>query len=283
MATTHRWVLLAIATLMGATLGACSPKAPPPQASATAAEKLPDDFDWARAALTRNPNLQVLAADTDAKVITVRVRNTGEVRALKLADIAAAPISDLANAPAEPAPAPMPAESAPVTAPAPPANVVSPPTQVAAAKSKDPTAGYSIQRDPGHVKVTGPGVNIESASAGGTPGVPSTTTSRAEPIICDGKRAMYLDGQIVSLQGDAVIARNGCELHIANSNIFGSGNGIVVDNARVYVRNSSVEGGLASFESLGDAKLYLQNSTFKGASRRSEHTQIDDQGGNVWR
>jgi hypothetical protein len=259
---------------------ACAPK--PESAApvaATAASQDSAEFEWTRAALAKNPQLQVLAADPDSHVITVRLKKTGEVRALKLNEVAAAPIADLASAEKLPPPPPEPVAS--TAAPAPESTPTLPaPT---AAPSHDPTANYTIQREAGKVKVSGPGVTIESSS--GAPPTPQAgaSTRRLEPIICDGQRAMYVDGQTVTADGDAVIARNGCELHIANSNIAGSTNGILIENASVHIRNSTVEGGQASFQSVGNAKLYLQNSTFHGASRRSEKTQIDDQGGNVWR
>jgi hypothetical protein len=273
-------LLARVAPLAGfCALLACTPKqeaAAPAAAAATAASQDSVEFDWMRSALSKNPQLQVLAADPESHVITVRIKKTGEVRALKLNEIAAAPIADLAAAEQSPPPPPEPvaaATPAPEPAPTPPP---------AATPSRDPTAGYTIQREAGKVKVSGPGVSIESASASSS--TPRAGSSRrVEPIVCDGQRAMYVDGETVSADGDAVIARNGCELHIANSNIEGTTNGILIENASVHVRNSTVEGGQASFQSVGSAKLYLQNSTFRGASRRSEKTQIDDQGGNIWR
>ena len=48
---------------------------------------------WARAALERNPNLEVLAADTAAGVFTVRDRATGEIQTVKAAELAAMPVA----------------------------------------------------------------------------------------------------------------------------------------------------------------------------------------------
>ena len=53
------------------------------------------EMAWARVALERNPSLELIATDTDEGVFTVRDRRTGQVHAVRLDDIAAAPIAVL--------------------------------------------------------------------------------------------------------------------------------------------------------------------------------------------
>ena len=53
------------------------------------------EIAWARMALERNPNLEVVATDIQAGVFTVRDRRTGQVQTVKLGELAAAPISQL--------------------------------------------------------------------------------------------------------------------------------------------------------------------------------------------
>ena len=51
------------------------------------------EMAWARVALERNPSLELIATDTDEGVFTVRDRRTGQVHAVRLDDLAAAPIA----------------------------------------------------------------------------------------------------------------------------------------------------------------------------------------------
>jgi hypothetical protein len=50
-----------------------------------------DEMGWARAALERNNRLEVVAADTEAKTFTLRVKDTGELRMVRLDQIVASP------------------------------------------------------------------------------------------------------------------------------------------------------------------------------------------------
>src|SRR3954470_9544231 len=77
------------------------------------------ELQWARAALQRNPNFELVATDEHNGTFTLRDKQTGEGRGVGLQDIGAAPVSALAAPPA-PAPsvaaAPTPAASPAVTA-----------------------------------------------------------------------------------------------------------------------------------------------------------------------
>ena len=66
------------------TLGAC-------------ARREADEIAWAKSALARNPQLEVIATDPNKGVITVRTKASGELRALTLNEIAAAPLSTLSS------------------------------------------------------------------------------------------------------------------------------------------------------------------------------------------
>src|SRR5688572_7144171 len=77
----------------------------------------PPELTWARSALERNPQFEVLASDAQTRVFTVRNRATGQVETINLNELAAAPIGQL-RAQTTPQPAPAPA-AAPTTLPAP--------------------------------------------------------------------------------------------------------------------------------------------------------------------
>jgi len=240
------------------------------------------EMAWARVALERNPSLELIATDTDEGVFTVRDRRTGRVHAVRLDEIAAAPIAVLtATGPETDADA-----SADQVAPEIPvedvqderAQLTDAERSVAALEE---ARDYTIERAEGRVRVTGPGVSIVSAgstepvSAKGEPG-----QSTVDPIVCDGPRTMRFDGRSIYVDGDAITVSGGCALYITNSRIVASATGVVVHGGVVHIDNSYVEGGTASFDVRSDARIYLRGSTFQGLMRRDAVAMIEDQGGN---
>jgi len=263
----------------------------------------PPELTWARTALERNPQLEVLASDAQGRMFTVRNRATGEVETINLNELAAAPIAQL-KAPATPPPAPPPAAAAPTTLPAPaPAPVAStnapepPPVAsesgmddidnspaAAAERAQAAEASYTIDRSGGKLRVSGPGVSIVSSGNSRKSDGPNLAGVRtSEPIICEGKRLLQIDDRKIYVDGDAIIARGGCELYITNSHIVASGTGLIVEDASVHVANSHIEGVNGSFNATDRAKMYVRTSTFTGVPRRAEFASVLDQGGNEWR
>lgn len=254
------------------------------------------ELDWARAALERNPQIELIATDSAAQVFTVRDVQTGEVHAVKLSELAAVPVSRLASSarptqPQSPGPieAPAPSAAAETGAEAEPeeragADDVS---QSAAASTSeqenDPTANYTIERSDGQVRVSGPGVSIVSSDAAPAAGAQRVSNDAVEPIICEGRRMVHLDDREIYVDGDAIVVRGGCEMFITNSRIAASGTGIVVQDGTVHVSNSHVEGAESSVDAGPEAKLFVRGSTFRGVSRRAEEAVVQDQGGNRWR
>jgi hypothetical protein len=246
------------------------------------------ELNWARAALERNPQFKVLSVDTTKNTIQVRVKSTGETLTVAPGELAALPIGELValtnasrvSAPA-PAPAPAPVQAEPPTPAA--AEVVT--ETVAAQPAPPPPAApaYKVERQDGNVRVTGPGVSIESHRSTEQETAAKALQHFDEPIICEGKRMMHLDGRRINVDGDAIIARGGCELHITNSQITASGTAIGVLDATVHIANSKIIGTGASLDASGFAKLFIRSSQFQGVSRRDPQAQIQDQGGNSWR
>jgi hypothetical protein len=243
------------------------------------------EMAWARVALERNPNLALIATDADEGVFTVRDRRTGQVHAVRLDDLAAAPIAALTAAPpgtdADASADPV-AQEAPVedlqdeTA-----QLTDTESSVAALDTTAEAQDYTIERAEGRVRVTGPGVSIVSGgstqpdSAKGEPG-----QRTVDPIVCDGPRTMRFDGRRIYVDGDAITVSGGCALYITNSRIVASATGVVVRGGVVHIDNSYVEGGTASFDVGNNARIYLRGSTFQGLMRRDAVAMIEDQGGN---
>ena len=266
----------------------------------------PDQLQWAETALGRNPTLEVLASDARAGVITIRIKSTGEVRAVKLSELAAAPLSQLeatppvaiasGNAsPSQPASstaapeqagpaaalterAAAPLEQAPQSAEP---SAVPPPASVQTASA---VPSYTVERANGRVRVSGPGVSIvaEKAAASDNSGSPPAS-HRGLPIVCQGRKSMHVDLRTIEVDGDAVMASGGCDLYITNSRLTGTGAGIVIRDAIVHIDNSMVSGSTASIDADGGARLYTRGTTYHGLLRRSEQAQINDQGGNEWK
>lgn len=251
------------------------------------------ELAWAQAALERNPNLEVVAADGQSGVFTVRDRRTNEVRALMLADLVLVPISEVAT------PAPVTVRLAPAepvdadVAPAAQQSSQDEPAlqhEASAAAPEDESASvaaradYTIERSGGKVNVSGPGLSIVSAGVAppvSTKGEPGQRT--VDPIICEGRRMMHLDGRDIYVDGDAITVRGGCELFITNSRIVASGTGVIVRDGIVHISNSHVEGGRVSFDAAAAAKMYLRDSIFQGISQRDTLALVQDQGGNQLR
>jgi len=241
------------------------------------------EMAWARAALERNPNIEVVATDSEAGVFTVRDKISGDVRAVELDELAAAPIAQLS------------ARSAPASASGDPtaagAGSGGEETAVSGDDSMDQSVAqevpiteplnYTIQRSGGQVKVSGPGVSIVSAGAQGPATARGEPGQRAsDPIVCEGQRMMHIDNQRIFVDGDAITARNGCDLHITNSRIVASGTGVVVRDATAHISNSYIEGGSGAYDAGIGAKMFLRDATFNGVIHRDAFAQIQDQGGN---
>jgi hypothetical protein len=203
-------------------------------------------MQWARAALERNPNLEIVASDASSGVFTVRERTTGQVHAVKLDEIAAAPVAMLAAAPAAAKVASGSADTEVQTAASDEAMTDESATEPAAepepATAPTPLAegkDYTVQRSGNQVKVSGPGFSIVSGGAAPTVSAKGEPGQRTvDPIICEGQRMMHLDGRSIYVEGDAITVRGGCELYITNSRIVASGTGVVVREGSVHIANS---------------------------------------------
>jgi hypothetical protein len=253
-------------------LAACQ-RAETPKTSEAPAPPGASELDWARAALERNPNLEVLATDAAAGVFTVRDRGSGDVRTVKLSELAATPVAALEAAVVSDAPV---AEAEPGAQRADAAEATD--------AAEEPALDYPVERSGGQVRVSGPGVSIVSATApAAASDAPETGPRTVDPIICDGERVMQVNDRRVTVTGDAITARNGCQLHVINSRVTATGTGIVIRDATVHITNSTIEGGSASFDAGAGARVFLQGATMKGQTRRADDAEVHEQGNNQWR
>lgn len=280
-----------------------------------------NEMNWARAALERNGQIEVVASDAQASTFTIRMKDTGQLRVVALNQVvagppSAAPASADANTPAPPptgagAPASPPVATSPppatdtasappnegaTAAPGEPANTPTPeePKVVAAEASqeaKPPRSESASGAPPGKTLASGPGYTIKAAEAKGTavrrvassgPVASATLERMHDPIICQGSRFLQIDNRNLEFDGDAVSAEDGCEIHITNSRIAAKGVGVVARNASVHIENSDIEGEAGSVDASQGAQVYSASSTFKGLRRRADDAAFHDLGGNAW-
>jgi hypothetical protein len=145
------------------------------------------------------------------------------------------------------------------------------------------------------VLASGPGYSVSAGSKGAgrplrfaeaAPAVKSPANTvlerRYEPMICQGSRLLHLDNRNLEFEGDALSVLDGCEIHITNSHIIARGVGVFARAANVYIKNSIIEGDSGSVSASEGAKIFTQQSTFKGLSRRLDTATFTDLGGTVW-
>ena len=266
-------------------LGACAKQEPP------------GEVEWAKAALARNPAMEILSTDEVAGIFTVRDTTNGSTYKLHTNELIAAPPPPKAAAAPAPAPAPAAAET-PVETPDAAEAAASQTTETMAAtrgagQSLVEGPGYSITR--GEAQDTaprptleGPGYSItreEAAKQQSAPqaeAVASSAEKRTDPIVCQGDRLMRIDGETIDFEGDAVIAENGCDLYISNARIRAGGVGIIARQARVHIVNSTIGGSRASYEASEGAQIYVARSTVSGVGRRFDTARMNDLGGNEY-
>jgi hypothetical protein len=274
-----------------------------------------DTMSWAKAALSRNDRLEIVAVDPQSHTFTVRMKSSGELRVVKAEDVVGTPAAGAGtqspNAPvaagantaagapgAAAASTSMAANATAAAAPPPGAN---PPASAEAAAPEPPPPApppsAMVPRGPnaapaGELLESGPGYSIEAGARAVIPmssnrirdaGVTSAPLERRhEPIVCQGSRMLHIDNRNLEFEGDAVSAENGCELYITNSHITATGTGITASNANVHIDNSLIEGDAASLDAEDGGQIYAESSRFRGMSRQLDTAAVHDLGGNVW-
>jgi hypothetical protein len=259
-----------------------------------------DEMGWARSALERNGDLEIVAEDADARTFTVRNRKSGALEIVPVDKIAAAPAGGApttAVAQTETPPASIDREpSATAMDPSASASAVQPDEPAQPPADADENASAARAGDEvmeprvanGQVISSGKGYSIERstqpapASEQPTPGASGAVERRYEPLVCQGARMLHIDGRNIAFEGDAIRAEEGCELHITNSRISAAGVGLAARNANVHINNSTVAGQGGAINASGNTQIYARSSRFSGMVRRLDGAVVHDQGDNVW-
>jgi hypothetical protein len=273
----HRFRAAAVVLLVAASLAGC-------QKPRDAAENAAEEMDWARAALERNPAIEVVSADHEARRFTLRLKANGELVSVPLGTLVAGPAESFLVPAAQPAAPEEPPTEPETAAPAVSAEAESPaPAQPAgpeAAQGEPSGTVYTVERSASGVRVTGPGVTIESAGLPRASAESPGTMRSGDPIICEGARLLQIDSRTLTVSDDAIVARDGCEIHITNSRIDSSHSAIVVRNARVHVSNSDIRGSFRSLDINDGGRVYARSSRFTGLLNRRGSGEFNDLGGN---
>ena len=260
------------------------------------------EVDWAKAALARNPAVEIIATDENAGVFTVRDTSNGSQYKLRVDELIAGPPHSWSAPPTAPAPAAAPDAAAPQE-PAKPAAPPEPQTTATVAATTQATTGQALAEGPGYriakgepvappPSIEGPGYSITrhepvkapdaQPSTPNAEAIASNAEKRTDPIICQGDRLMRIDGETIDFEGDAVIAEKGCDLFISNARIRAGGVGIIARQARVHIVNSTIGGSKGSYEASEGAEIYVAHSTFSGVGRRFDNATMNDLGGNEY-
>ena len=262
-----------------------------------------DEMSWAQAALERNTNVEVVGADQQSRTLTVRLKDSGELRPVRLDQLIAsppgAPAADAANS-APPKTAPQDAAAASAAAPAEGAGAAAAGSEATAMQGGSeppaqpssllPQNAPSVEAAPGRVLESGPGYTIKTAgpetAAAGARAENAVTSAplerRREPIVCQGQRLLHIDNRNLVFDGNAVNAEDGCEIYITNSHLRAGGVGVLARGANVHIDNSLIEGDQGSIDAAEGAQVYVASSQFKGLRRRLDNATFHDLGGNVW-
>lgn len=244
-----------------------------------------DQMSWARAALERNGQIEIVAADPQSRTFTVRVKDTGELRMVRADQVMAGPVGAAAGESAR-TPAVAPQASAQGTNP----NAASPPgasagTVTAAADEAAAAAPAEEESDTpmsaatatagtagGHVLESGPGYRIQAASGAASsvlqsgPGysIKAAPAGTPAPSANARLRDAGVTSAVVERRREPIICQGQRMLHIDNRNLEFDGDAVTAeDGCEIHITNSHITatgvGVLAR-----RANVHIDNSLIEG-------------------
>lgn len=244
-----------------------------------------NEMSWARAALERNGQIEVVASDAQASTFTIRMKDTGQLRVVALNQVVAGPPSAApvtpasadANTPAPPPPAgtgapgspPVATSPPPATdtaaatpndtsnaAPGEPASTPTPeePKVVAAEatqEAKPPRSESASGAAPGKTLASGPGYTIKAAEA---KGAAVRRVANAGPVASATLERMH----------DPIICQGNRFLQIDNRNLEFDGDAVnAEDGCEIHITNSRI-----AAKGVGvvarNASVHIENSDIEG-------------------
>ena len=245
-----------------------------------------NEMSWARAALERNRQIEVVASDAQASTFTIRMKDTGQLRVVALNQVVAGPPSAAApaapvspasadaNTPAPPPPAGAPsgapvatapppatdsaaaAPDAPTAAPGEPASTPTPQEPKVAAvdaaqEARPPRSESASGAPPGKTLAAGPGYTIKAAEA---KGATVRRVANAGPVASATLERMH----------DPIICQGNRFLQIDNRNLEFDGDAVnAEDGCEIHITNSRI-----AAKGVGvvarNANVHIENSDIEG-------------------
>ena len=256
-------------------------------------------LEAAKTLISADPNLEIVATDERAGVITVRVKSTGQITVLKAEDVQAGKLLKQAGA-GEKAEA-TPGEGIQIEAGGAKVKVTdgsggkeglridgADGTSVTIGGSEDAvkidTPGAKVRvgggRKEGAVAVATPGASLP-VGGGGARSERPIRRRLAEPVTCRADQNLRLEGVRIEVPGDAVIADERCNLSIIDSEIVAGGWAVLTrGDADVIIENSLIDGGQGAVSVGGAGDVKARSSTLRGRISRSGAGDFHDLGGN---
>lgn len=261
-----------------------------------------DEMSWARAALERNDRIEIVAVDPATSSFTVRIKETGDLRMVRVDQVVAgppgAPVSS-AGTPAGPAATPpgsaaqsamtdssqaaVSGASAPASAPA------QETTQEAASASNTPPAGSQsmmrrsnamasgprtgFQSDPAPAaEAPNPNSDVTSITPGGRvlesgPGYAIKAASKTTPVTARVERERSsTTSAAVERRHDPIVCQGDRFLQIDNRNLEFDGDAVTAeDGCEIHITNSHISAkGVGVFAR--SANVHIDNSQIEGDS-----------------
>lgn len=282
-----------------------------------------DKVSVAQVAVRANPDLELMATDAEQAVLTVRVRNTGQVLTVKADDvIAGTAFRDLVTTAA---PAAAAAEAAPsgsrveINTPgarvsvgggsadgkAAPSLVVESKSGGSAAVGAAPSGTATGQAEDARERLREAGRALGSTLPADAP-APSarreeapvarreeqapparreeaTLRRRNTPVLCSGRDSVVLDRVLLEVDTVAVSASGKCRVTITNSHVIGRIGGVMVAGDATVMIEGSQVEAPMALQVAGDGEVSVRGSRIEGRVQTSKKAAVRDLGENVWR
>jgi hypothetical protein len=267
-------------------------------------------LEAAKALISADPDLEIVATDERAGVITVRVKSTGQINVLKAEDVQAGKLVKQASA-AERAEAAA-AGGVSATATGDGVRLEGGGARVKATDGSGGKKGLQVDAadgtsvtlggSGGGVKIDAPGASVR-LGGGHADGAVEVGTPRAgvtggggggggrserpvrrkltDPVTCRSDQNVRLERVRIEVAGDAVIAEDNCNLFIIDSEIVAGGWAVLTRGAAdVVIEDSLIDGRRGAVSVGGSGDVTAKSSTLRGRIDRSGEGDFHDRGGN---
>jgi hypothetical protein len=248
-----------------------------------------DQMSWARAALERNKDVEIVTADQESRTFTVRVKDSKELIKVRVdelvvapATVASAPAGTLASAAAPPS---TPTEAAPGAAMA-PATPGEPASTEGAAAPTDSASRFvgtegsggapQLEQPGGRVLRAGPGYTIKAAAGGAGAAQPASAKLSASgpgysiqsvagaPAGAQRTRETSVTSAALERRHEPIVCQGSRLLQIDNRNLQFDGDAVSAeDGCEIHITNSHITATGIGVQARA-ANVHIDNSSIEG-------------------